>query len=43
MNNVQLQEWMISPFKKPSANPGNEEFNNHVFMVRIRSKHAIGF
>jgi hypothetical protein len=35
---------MISPFKKPfSLLEGNEEFNNHVSMVRIRSEHAIGF
>jgi hypothetical protein len=44
MYDVQLEEWMISPFKKPfSELPGNEEFNNHVSMVRIRSEHAIGF
>jgi hypothetical protein len=35
---------MISPYKKPfSLLEGNEEFNNHVSMVRIRSEHAIGF
>jgi hypothetical protein len=35
---------MVAPFKKPfSLLPGNEEFNNHVSMVRIRSEHAIGF
>ncbi|KAF7351923.1 DDE Tnp4 domain-containing protein [Mycena venus] len=39
-----LEKWMISPFKKPfSLLQGNEEFNNHVSMVRIRSEHAIGF
>lgn len=44
MYDVQLEEWMISPFKKPfSELAGNEEFNNHVSMVRIRSEHAIGF
>lgn len=35
---------MVAPYKKPySLLPGNEEFNNHVSMVRIRSEHAIGF
>lgn len=35
---------MIAPYKKPfSLQAGNEEFNNHVSMVRIRSEHAIGF
>ncbi|KAF7370022.1 DDE Tnp4 domain-containing protein [Mycena sanguinolenta] len=39
-----LEKWVISPYKKPqSLQPGNEEFNNHVSMVRIRSEHAIGF
>ncbi|KAF7349600.1 DDE Tnp4 domain-containing protein [Mycena sanguinolenta] len=39
-----LEKWMISPYKKPySLQPRNEEFNNHVSMVRIRSEHAIGF
>ncbi|KAF7372947.1 DDE Tnp4 domain-containing protein [Mycena sanguinolenta] len=39
-----LEKWMVSPYKKPySLEPGNEEFNNHVSMVRIRSEHAIGF
>jgi hypothetical protein len=41
---IQLEKWMVAPFKKPfSLEPGNEEFNNHVSMVRIRSEHAIGF
>lgn len=35
---------MVAPYKKPfSLEPGNEEFNKHVSMVRIRSEHAIGF
>jgi hypothetical protein len=35
---------MVSPYKKPhSLLAGNEELNNHVSMVRIRSEHAIGF
>jgi hypothetical protein len=35
---------MVAPYKKPfSLLPGNEEFNNHVSMVRIRSEHTIGF
>lgn len=35
---------MVSPYKKPhSLQPGNEEFNNHISMVRIRSEHTIGF
>ncbi|KAF7368106.1 DDE Tnp4 domain-containing protein [Mycena sanguinolenta] len=39
-----LEKWMISPYKKPySLETGNEEFNNHVSMVRIRSEHTIGF
>ncbi|KAF7372536.1 DDE Tnp4 domain-containing protein [Mycena venus] len=39
-----LEEWMVAPYKKPfSLLPGNEEFNNHVSMVRIRSEHSIGF
>ncbi|CAK5263861.1 unnamed protein product, partial [Mycena citricolor] len=39
-----LEKWCISPYKQPaSLELGNEEFNNHVSMVRIRSEHAIGF
>ncbi|KLO10886.1 hypothetical protein SCHPADRAFT_806927, partial [Schizopora paradoxa] len=39
-----LQTWLVAPYKKPLRDlPENEEFNNHVSMVRIRSEHAIGF
>ena len=41
---VQLEPWIVSPYKKPERDePENEEFNNHVFIVRIRSEHAIGY
>jgi hypothetical protein len=34
----------VAPFRRPySLEPGNEKFNNHVSMIRIRSEHAIGF
>lgn len=40
----QLESWIVSPYKKPERDePENEEFNNHVSIVRIRSEHAIGF
>ena len=40
----QLETWLVAPYKKPDRDlPENEEFNNHVSMVRIRSEHAIGF
>jgi DDE superfamily endonuclease len=40
----QLETWVVSPYKKPERDiPENEEFNNHLSMVRIRSEHAIGF
>ena len=41
---LQLETWVVSPYKKPERDiPANEEFNNHLSMVRIRSEHAIGF
>lgn len=41
---MQLETWLVAPYKKPERDlPENEEFNNHVSMVRIRSEHAIGF
>lgn len=41
---IQLETWIVSPYKKPERDiPENEEFNNHLSMVRIRSEHAIGF
>jgi hypothetical protein len=44
MSSVQLETWVVSPYKKPERDiPENEEFNNHLSMVRIRSEHAIGF
>ena len=40
----QLKTWVVSPYKKPERDiPKNEEFNNHLSMVRIHSEHAIGF
>jgi hypothetical protein len=34
----------VAPYKKPERDlPRNEEFNNHVSMVRIRSEHCIGY
>ncbi|KIM77327.1 hypothetical protein PILCRDRAFT_76885 [Piloderma croceum F 1598] len=39
-----LETWVVSPYKKPERDiPKNEEFNNHLSMVRIHSKHVIGF
>ncbi|KAJ7099757.1 hypothetical protein C8R44DRAFT_888449 [Mycena epipterygia] len=44
LHDVKIEEHVVAPYKKPySLIPGNEEFNNHVSMVRIRSEHAIGF
>ena len=44
MSSFQLETWVVSPYKKPKRDiPENEEFNNHLSMVRIRSEHAIGF
>lgn len=44
MLSVQLETWVVSPYKKPERDiPENEEFNNHLSMVRICSEHAIGF
>lgn len=41
---MQLEPWIVSPYKKPERDvPENEEFNNHVSIVRIRSEHAIGY
>jgi hypothetical protein len=42
--NIQIKTWVVAPYKKPECEiPENEEFNNHVSMVHIRSEHAIGF
>jgi hypothetical protein len=39
-----LQTWVVAPYKKPEKELAqNEEFNNHILMVQIRSEHAIGF
>lgn len=44
MSSFQLETWVVSPYKKPEKEiPENEEFNNHLSMVHIRSEHAIGF
>ena len=44
MLSVQLETWVVSPYKKPERDiPENEEFNNHLSMVHIHSEHAIGF
>jgi len=44
MSSFQLETWVVSPYKKPERDiPENEEFNNHLSMVCIRSEHAIGF
>ena len=41
---MQLETWLVAPYKKPDRDlPENEEFNNHVSMVCIRSEHTIGF
>lgn len=41
---IQLQTWLVAPYKKPERDLANNEvFNNHVSMVCIRSEHAIGF
>jgi len=41
---LKIEVWVVTPFKKPESDlPGNETFNNHVSIVRIRSEHAIGF
>ncbi|KAF5359914.1 hypothetical protein D9758_013965 [Tetrapyrgos nigripes] len=39
-----ISERVVAPFKRPEKDlPQNEVFNNYVSMVRIKSKHAIGF
>ncbi|KAF7359978.1 DDE Tnp4 domain-containing protein [Mycena venus] len=39
-----IENWVVAPYKKPERDlPRNEEFNNHVSMVRIRSEHSIGY
>jgi hypothetical protein len=41
---LQIEEWLVAPYKKPQRDlPDNNEFNNHLSMVRIRSEHCIGF
>ena len=41
---MQINTWIIAPYKAPKRNdPDNEVFNNHVSILRIRSEHAIGF
>jgi hypothetical protein len=44
LQRIQLQTWLVAPYKKPERDLANNEvFNNHVLMVRIHSEHAIGF
>jgi hypothetical protein len=41
---VEIQVWVVTPFKKPECDlPNNEFFNNHVSILHIHSEHAIGF
>ncbi|THU88119.1 hypothetical protein K435DRAFT_680433, partial [Dendrothele bispora CBS 962.96] len=38
-----IQTWVVAPYKKPERyEPKNEEFNEAVSRLRIRSEHAIG-
>lgn len=40
----QVDTWVVAPYKKPEHDiPDNEEFNNHVSMVRIQFEHTIEF
>lgn len=40
---LQIQDWLVAPFKDPeSRHPDKEYFNNHLSQLRIRNEHANG-
>lgn len=41
---AQLKPWLMTPYRKPEKDlPDNQIFNQHVSMIHVRSKLAIGY